>query len=83
MQSAAAYSSFDSYVFFLQAEMMINEIRDAFKRNLPFLKWMDPDTRKLAKEKVSTSWFSRRSENVSPNATRKLLPITVKIPGAT
>lgn len=31
---------------------MINEIRDAFKENLPLLKWMDPDTRKLAKEKV-------------------------------
>lgn len=34
---------------------MINEIRDAFKENLPLLKWMDSDTRKLAKEKVSTS----------------------------
>lgn len=34
------------------AESMINEIRDAFKENLPFLKWMDPETRKLAKEKA-------------------------------
>ncbi|XP_054713276.1 endothelin-converting enzyme homolog isoform X1 [Uloborus diversus] len=34
------------------AETMINEIRDAFKENLPLLKWMDPETRKLAKEKA-------------------------------
>lgn len=34
------------------AENMINEIRDAFKENLPLLKWMDSDTRKLAKEKA-------------------------------
>ncbi|GIY38903.1 endothelin-converting enzyme homolog [Caerostris darwini] len=36
------------------AETMINEIRDAFKENLPLLKWMDPETRKLAKEKADS-----------------------------
>ena len=31
---------------------MIVEVRDAFKRNLPFLQWMDEETRKAAIEKV-------------------------------
>lgn len=35
------------------ARLMIEEIKDAFKDNLPNLKWMDSETRKLAKEKVS------------------------------
>lgn len=35
------------------ARLMIEEIKDAFKDNLPNLKWMDAETRKLAKEKVS------------------------------
>ncbi|RWS21777.1 Endothelin-converting enzyme 2-like protein [Leptotrombidium deliense] len=34
------------------AESMIEEIKDAFKHNLPNLKWMDADTRKLAIEKA-------------------------------
>lgn len=37
------------------ARLMIEEIKDAFKDNLPNLKWMDAETRKLAKEKVSES----------------------------
>lgn len=31
-----------------QAEAMINEVRDAFKRNLKNLKWMDQETREAA-----------------------------------
>lgn len=34
---------------------MIQEVKDAFKNNLPMLKWMDKETRELAKEKVRTS----------------------------
>ncbi|KAJ8956318.1 hypothetical protein NQ318_015056 [Aromia moschata] len=36
----------------LQAEEMINNVRDAFKRNFQNLNWMDDDTRKLALEKA-------------------------------
>lgn len=35
-----------------QAEEMINDVRNAFKRNLNNLKWMDIETRKLADEKA-------------------------------
>lgn len=35
------------------AQLMIQEVKDAFKENLPSLQWMDPDTRVLAMEKVS------------------------------
>lgn len=34
------------------AENMISEIREAFKDNLPQLKWMDEETRRLAREKA-------------------------------
>lgn len=34
------------------AEAMIEQIRKAFEDNLPNLRWMDTETRKLAKEKV-------------------------------
>lgn len=36
-----------------KAETMVNEVRDAFKKNLPFLDWMDDDTRKKAIEKAN------------------------------
>ena len=36
-----------------QAEEMINEVRTAFQRNLRNLKWMDPETRKLADQKAN------------------------------
>ncbi|CAG2111753.1 unnamed protein product, partial [Medioppia subpectinata] len=36
----------------LMAQTMIEEVRDAFKNNLPNLKWMDEHTRQLAKEKA-------------------------------
>ena len=35
-----------------QAEAMISEVKAAFKRNLPNLDWMDPQTRKSAEDKV-------------------------------
>lgn len=35
-----------------QAQVMIQEVKDAFKQNLPHLKWMDTETRILAMEKV-------------------------------
>ncbi|XP_054159302.1 endothelin-converting enzyme homolog isoform X2 [Oppia nitens] len=34
------------------AQTMIEEVRDAFKNNLPHLKWMDEETRDLAKDKA-------------------------------
>lgn len=34
------------------AQNMIKEVKDAFKNNLPMLKWMDKETRELAKEKA-------------------------------
>lgn len=34
------------------AQGMIKEVKDAFKNNLPMLKWMDKETRELAKEKA-------------------------------
>ena len=34
---------------------MIGEVKDAFKRNLPNLKWMDDETRQAAMDKVS--WY--------------------------
>ena len=34
------------------AEEMIEQIRAAFEQNLANIKWMDEETRKLAKEKV-------------------------------
>ena len=36
-----------------QAEIMIEEIKEAFKENLPNLEWMDEETRQLARQKVS------------------------------
>ncbi|CAL9684555.1 unnamed protein product [Knipowitschia caucasica] len=36
------------------AEQMINEIRTAFKNNLDKLHWMDPETRRHAKEKADS-----------------------------
>ncbi|KAF7274332.1 M13 family metallopeptidase neprilysin 3 isoform X2 [Rhynchophorus ferrugineus] len=35
-----------------QAEVMINNVRDAFKRNFQNLNWMDEDTRKVAIDKA-------------------------------
>ncbi|KAF6212861.1 hypothetical protein GE061_010571 [Apolygus lucorum] len=35
-----------------KAEAMISDVRIAFKENLKALKWMDPETRKLAEEKA-------------------------------
>ena len=32
---------------------MIQEIKDSFKRNLPYLKWMDDQTRRAAVEKAN------------------------------
>lgn len=37
----------------LQAEDMIQQVKTAFKKNLPKLKWMDDETRKAAVDKVS------------------------------
>ncbi|XP_041378589.1 endothelin-converting enzyme homolog isoform X2 [Gigantopelta aegis] len=37
----------------LQAEEMIREVKTAFKKNLPNLKWMDEDTRKAAVDKAN------------------------------
>lgn len=37
----------------IMAEQMIEEIREAFKKNLPTLSWMDPETRQLAREKAN------------------------------
>ena len=34
---------------------MIEQIREAFKENLASLDWMDPNTKKLAIEKVMSS----------------------------
>lgn len=34
------------------AQDMIEEVRDAFKNGLPNLKWMDDQTRQLAREKA-------------------------------
>lgn len=31
---------------------MVNEIKTAFKKNLPYLSWMDDETRKAAIDKV-------------------------------
>lgn len=36
----------------LKAEQMVQEVKDAFKENLPHLQWMDDETRELAKDKV-------------------------------
>lgn len=36
----------------VEAEEMINNVRSAFKENLRFLEWMDPETRQLAQEKA-------------------------------
>lgn len=36
----------------VQAEEMINNVRDAFKNNFQNLKWMDEGTRKVAIEKA-------------------------------
>ena len=38
----------------LQALEMISYIEDAFKELLEEVKWMDSDTRKVAREKVNT-----------------------------
>jgi predicted metalloendopeptidase len=43
----------DVAVPMLQAEEMIKEVREAFKKNLPTLLWMDAETRRAAEEKVS------------------------------
>ncbi len=40
------------YCWLLQAESMIEDIRTAFKNNLPSLDWMDEQTRIAAREKV-------------------------------
>ncbi|XP_067124089.1 endothelin-converting enzyme homolog isoform X3 [Centruroides vittatus] len=37
----------------IMAEQMIDEIREAFKKNLPKLSWMDPETTQLAREKAN------------------------------
>lgn len=39
-------------LFFYQAEEMIAEIKDAFKTNLPQVKWMDKETKTKALNKV-------------------------------
>ncbi|GFU64430.1 endothelin-converting enzyme homolog [Trichonephila clavipes] len=36
------------------AQNMIQDIKESFKDNFPSLKWMDPETRKLAAEKVDS-----------------------------
>lgn len=43
---------FLEFVSVLQAESMVNEIKDAFKKNLPRLSWMDDETRQAARDKV-------------------------------
>lgn len=35
-----------------QAEVMVNDVRNAFKRNFQNLKWMDSETRKAAEIKA-------------------------------
>lgn len=44
----------DFLVSVLQAESMVNEIKDAFKKNLPRLSWMDDETRQAARDKFVT-----------------------------
>ena len=43
------------------AEAMIEQVRKAFEENLPNIKWMDAETRQLAREKVggnaSETWL--------------------------
>ncbi|XP_022666783.1 endothelin-converting enzyme homolog isoform X1 [Varroa destructor] len=34
------------------AEQMVREVKNAFKENLPYLNWMDDETRELAKDKA-------------------------------
>lgn len=41
------------HVILRQASGMVEEVRSAFKRNLPDLGWMDDETRNAAKQKVS------------------------------
>uniref|UniRef100_A0A8W8MSH3 Endothelin-converting enzyme 1 n=2 Tax=Magallana gigas TaxID=29159 RepID=A0A8W8MSH3_MAGGI len=36
-----------------RAESMVNEIKDAFKKNLPRLSWMDDETRQAARDKAN------------------------------
>lgn len=36
-----------------KAELMVNEIKTAFKKNLPYLSWMDDETRKAAIDKAN------------------------------
>lgn len=42
-------------LFFYQAEEMIAGIKDAFKTNLPQVKWMDEETKTKALNKVELS----------------------------
>lgn len=35
-----------------QAEVMVNDVRNAFKKNFQYLKWMDPETREAAEVKA-------------------------------
>ncbi|XP_062578045.1 endothelin-converting enzyme homolog [Saccostrea cucullata] len=37
-----------------KAEKMVNEVKDAFKKNLPNLSWMDDETRQAAKDKANS-----------------------------
>lgn len=41
-----------------QVEDMVTTIKRAFEENLQRVSWMDSETKKAAKEKVSSSWFS-------------------------
>jgi predicted metalloendopeptidase len=36
---------------------MVNEVKYAFKKNLPNLSWMDDETRQAAKEKVDSAYI--------------------------
>ncbi|XP_061189533.1 endothelin-converting enzyme homolog isoform X2 [Saccostrea echinata] len=37
-----------------KAEKMVNEVKDAFKKNLPNLSWMDDETRQAARDKANS-----------------------------
>lgn len=39
-------------LFVVQAEEMVAEIKGAFEDSLKYVQWMDPETKKAAKEKV-------------------------------
>lgn len=52
------------FVFVLQMEEMIREIREVFINNLQELTWMDEETKKAAEEKVLCILKTEHSPNL-------------------